>query len=71
MAFKTESIFNNYPMCFIDIGGERSQRKKWSQYYGDATAVLFVVALSDYSKPVNDDMSPHVVSLTLSMLHLP
>jgi len=32
----------------VDVGGQRSERKKWIHCFQDVTAVLFFVALSEY-----------------------
>ena len=32
----------------VDVGGQRSERKKWIHCFEDVTAILFFVALSAY-----------------------
>ena len=32
----------------VDVGGQRSERKKWIHCYEDVTVILFFVALSAY-----------------------
>jgi len=39
----------------IDVGGQRSERKKWIHCFDDAKAVIFVAALSDYDVILNED----------------
>jgi hypothetical protein len=41
----------------IDVSGEQGERKKWIQCFQNSTAVLFVVALSDYNKGILEDAS--------------
>jgi hypothetical protein len=41
----------------MDTGGERSERNKWIDCFENATAILFVVALSDYNKTLYEDTS--------------
>ena len=33
---------------FIDVGGQKSERRRWLKFFGNVTAVLFIVSLSDY-----------------------
>ena len=49
--------------CFrmFDVGGQRSERKKWIQCFDDVKAILYVVALSGYDMFLHEDQS--VVSL--------
>jgi len=35
-------------LIIVDVGGQRSERKKWIHCFQDVTAVLFFVALSEY-----------------------
>lgn len=34
----------------VDVGGQRNERKKWLHCFSDVTAVLFLVALSEYDQ---------------------
>lgn len=45
----------------FDVGGQRSERRKWIHCFGDVKAVLFVAALSCYDMYLFED--PDVVSL--------
>jgi len=39
----------------VDVGGQRSERKKWMNCFPDVTAVIFVVALSEYDLKLYED----------------
>ena len=39
----------------IDVGGQRSQRKKWLHVLDNVDVVLFLVALSEYDQTVTED----------------
>jgi len=39
----------------VDVGGQRSERKKWIHCFQDVTAVLFCVALSEYDLKLYED----------------
>lgn len=38
----------------IDVGGCRSQRCAWAQFFEDATAIIFVAPLSAFDEVIND-----------------
>ncbi|GMT09005.1 hypothetical protein PFISCL1PPCAC_302, partial [Pristionchus fissidentatus] len=39
----------------FDVGGQRSQRKKWIHCFDDVKAVIYVVALSEYDQKLRED----------------
>jgi len=39
----------------VDVGGQRSERKKWIHCFQDVTAVLFCTALSEYDQMLYED----------------
>ena len=39
----------------IDVGGQRSQRKKWIHFFEGVTAVVFFASLSSYDEFVEED----------------
>lgn len=41
----------------FDVGGQRSERRKWIQCFDDVGALLFVVALSGYDMVLQEDTS--------------
>jgi len=41
----------------VDVGGQRSERKKWLSCFDDVTAVVFCVALSEYDLVLYEDNS--------------
>ena len=47
----------------VDVGGQRSERKKWIHCFEDVTAILFFVALSEYDMTLREDAA--VVSVSL------
>ncbi len=46
-----------------DVGGQRSERRKWIQCFDDVRALLFVAALNGYDMTLFED--PEVVSIWL------
>ena len=46
----------NFCLCrIVDVGGQRSERKKWIHCFEDVTAILFFVALSAYDMGLRED----------------
>jgi len=39
----------------VDVGGQRSERKKWIQCFDNVTAVLFIISLSDFNQMLYED----------------
>lgn len=53
----TETNFNikNFKFKVLDAGGQRSERKKWIHCFENITAVLFVLAISEYDQMLFED----------------
>jgi hypothetical protein len=43
---------NDVNFRMVDVGGQRSERKKWIHCFQDVTAVIFCVAMSEYDLKV-------------------
>uniref|UniRef100_A0A6A7GB75 G-protein subunit alpha 8 n=1 Tax=Hirondellea gigas TaxID=1518452 RepID=A0A6A7GB75_9CRUS len=41
----------------VDLGGQRSERKKWIRFFDDVEAILFVVNLAGYNQVLFEDQS--------------
>jgi len=52
-----ETQFNLQKHVFriVDVGGQRSERRKWLNCFDDVTAVIFVAALSEYDLKLSED----------------
>jgi len=40
---------------FTDVGGQRNERRKWIHCFDGVTAVMFVVAISEYNQVLYED----------------
>lgn len=41
----------------VDVGGQRSERKKWIRFFDDVEAILFIVNLAGYNQVLFEDQS--------------
>ena len=50
-----EFVANDTKFRLVDVGGQRNERRKWMHCFQDVTAVIFVVALSEYNLKLYED----------------
>lgn len=43
------------PSRMFDVGGQRSERKKWIHCFEGVTAIIFCVAMSEYDMVLAED----------------
>ncbi len=53
IKFKVDDVI----FRIIDVGGQRSERKKWIHCFQDVTVIIFCVALNEYDMKLNEDES--------------
>jgi len=51
----TKSIILIFFSRLFDVGGQRSERKKWIHCFEDVTAIIFCVAMSEYDQVLHED----------------
>jgi len=49
------SDVNGINMRVIDVGGQRSERKKWIHCFENVNVLLFVVSISEYDQVIRED----------------
>ncbi|GAM20275.1 hypothetical protein SAMD00019534_034500 [Acytostelium subglobosum LB1] len=49
--------FHDIEFRMLDVGGQRSERRKWIHCFDSVTAVLFCVAMSEYDQSLREDES--------------
>lgn len=52
---ETKFKYDDLIYKMIDVGGQRSERRKWLQCFDDVTAIIFVAALSGYDMILFED----------------
>ena len=53
----------------IDVGGQRSERKKWMHHFDDVDMVLFLIALSEYDQALYEDGSVNRLQEALDLFN--
>lgn len=53
----TETTFylRDHEMQMVDVGGQKSERRKWIHCFQDVTSILFLVSLSGYDQCLVED----------------
>lgn len=53
----TETVFHlrDHEMMMVDVGGQKSERRKWIHCFQDVTSILFLVSLSGYDQCLIED----------------
>jgi len=64
-----ETSFSYKDLIFqiIDVGGQRSERRKWMPHFEDVTALIFVSALSGYDLTLEEDEDTNRVHESMSL----
>ncbi|KAJ2496282.1 Guanine nucleotide-binding protein alpha-2 subunit [Coemansia sp. RSA 1972] len=54
---ETRFMMNNISIHMFDVGGQRSERKKWIHCFEGVTSIIFCAALSEYDQVLLEDSS--------------
>jgi GTPase SAR1 family protein len=52
---------------FIDVGGQRSERRKWIYCFEDVTAIIFFVAMNEYDQKLAEEETTNRMSEALKL----
>ena len=67
----TETTFQVGELTYklFDVGGQRSERKKWIHCFENVTALVFLVSLSEYDQMLYEDESVVCIYIFSCSLH--
>eukprot|EP00128_Syssomonas_multiformis_P005471 Colp12_sorted_trinity150504_noHs@6699 len=65
--FETKFSIGTYRFHMVDVGGQRSERRKWLQCFSDTTAIIFIVAISEYDQVLREDNKTNRLREALSL----
>jgi guanine nucleotide-binding protein G(i) subunit alpha len=54
-----------FVFSMVDVGGQRSERKKWIHCFEGVTAIIFCVALSEYDLVLAEDEEMVIINFCL------
>jgi GTPase SAR1 family protein len=65
----SEVVFeiNRIEFTLVDVGGQRSERRKWLHCFDDVTSVIFLAALDEYDMRLEEDNSTNRLEESLRL----
>jgi len=65
----SEVVFeiNKIEFTLVDVGGQRSERRKWLHCFDDVTSVIFLAALDEYDMTLEEDYSTNRLEESLRL----
>ncbi|GAA5799069.1 hypothetical protein HPULCUR_004478 [Helicostylum pulchrum] len=64
---ETTFVIENLTYRMFDVGGQRSERKKWIHCFENVTALVFLVAISEYDQVLFEDESVNRLQESLTL----
>ena len=62
--------YKGFDFLILDVGGQRSERKKWIHCFEGVTAILFCVSMSEYDQLLHEDEETVRLVACLTLEHL-
>jgi GTPase SAR1 family protein len=63
ISFKSKGI----DIVLVDVGGQRSERRKWLHCLDDVMAIIYIIALDDYDHLLEEDSSTNRLQESLEL----
>lgn len=64
------NLYSEFSPRMVDVGGQRSERRKWIHCFENVTSVMFLVALSEYDQSLHEVSEVgHLVQTSLPPNH--
>jgi len=61
--------YKGFTFRVVDVGGQRSERRKWIHCFQDVTAVVYVCSLADFDLPMEEDPSMNRLMESLDLFN--
>jgi len=65
---ETNVSINNVTIQFVDVGGQRSERRKWIRCFEGVDAIIYLVALDEYNMTITENNSTNRLEESLGVL---
>jgi len=57
------------PIKLVDVGGQRSERRKWIHCFEEVTVIFFIVAISEYDQVLREDSSTNRLTESMNLFN--
>ncbi|KAI9343649.1 guanine nucleotide binding protein, alpha subunit [Obelidium mucronatum] len=64
---ETKIVIKDVTVKIFDVGGQRSERKKWAPYFDDVSAIIYLTAISSYDQVCYEDNSTNRILESLNL----
>jgi GTPase SAR1 family protein len=68
-VMETKFAIDNVQYKMVDVGGQRTERRKWIQCFQDVNAVLFVTAISEFDQMCFEDETTNRMTESLVLFN--
>jgi len=68
-VIETDFVFLGTKFRMVDVGGQRSERKKWIHCFDSVTAVIFVSAISEFDQKCAEDNETNRLDESLDLFN--